>query len=88
MEVTAVEPGSSYTVVAHSGGTTYTSTMTVDPLGDERCRLGSSFTATSASAAGRLMAATLGRLFAGATRRALRRDLDDIALHAEAGPQA
>jgi carbon monoxide dehydrogenase subunit G len=85
MEVTAVDPPRSYTVVAVDGSTTYTSTITVDPLVSERCVLRMSFTGTSSGLAARILAATVGRLFAGATRRALQQDVDDIASHAESG---
>lgn len=82
MEVTEVDAPRRYTVVAANGSTTYTSRITVEPLGSDRCQLSMTFAGRSSGLAGRLLAATLGRLFAGATRRALRRDLDDIAAHA------
>lgn len=69
MEVTATDRPRSYTVVAANGSTAYTSTVTVEPLGSERCVLRMSFAGTSSSVAGRVLAATVGRLFAGATRR-------------------
>lgn len=84
MAITAIEPPRRYTVVADSSGTTYTSTFEVAPLEDHRCRLTMGFGARSAGLAGRLLAATVGRLFLGATRKALERDLDDIAAAAEA----
>lgn len=83
MQVTAVEAPRSYTVVAVSGSTTYTSTITLQPLGPQRCALAMSFAGQSAGVVGRLLAATVGRLFAGATRRALQRDLHDLARAAE-----
>lgn len=85
MQVTAAEPPRAYTVVAASGSTTYTSTVTVEALGPERCVLRMSFTGTSGSVVGRVLTATVGRFFAGATRRGLEQDLDDIASHAETG---
>jgi uncharacterized membrane protein len=84
MEVTAAEAPQTYTVVAVNGSTTYTSTVAVEPLGSARCQLRMSFAGTSNSVAGRVLGATVGRLFSGATRRALEQDLDDIARHAEA----
>lgn len=84
MEVTAVDEPRTYTVVAVDGATTYTSTITVDPLGADRCVLGMSFEARSRTTIGRLLTATVGRLFAGATRRSLQRDLDDLARHSGA----
>jgi carbon monoxide dehydrogenase subunit G len=86
MEVTAVEPSDHYTVVAHHGSTTYTSGVSVASIGDDRCRVGMSFHAATSGVVGRVLGATLGRLFVGATRKGLQRDLDDIAAHAEAAP--
>jgi carbon monoxide dehydrogenase subunit G len=86
MEVTAVEPSDRYTLVARHGKTTYTSGVSVAPLGDDRCRVGMSFDAATSGVVGRVLGATLGRLFVGATRKGLQRDLDDIAAHAEAAP--
>lgn len=85
MAVTAIEPPRRYTVVADSGGTAYTSTFAVAPLGDHRCRLTMGFSAQSTGVVGRVLAATVGRLFLGSTRKALERDLDDIAAAVEAG---
>lgn len=82
MEVTDVDPGHRYTVVAVNGTTTYTSTITVTPFGTDRCELAMSFDGTNTSVTGRVLAATIGRLMAGTTRRALQRDLDDIAARA------
>jgi uncharacterized membrane protein len=83
MEVTDVDPPHRYTVVAVNGSTTYTSTVTVTPLGAQRCELTMSFAGRSSGVVARLLAATVGRLFAGATRRSLQQDLDDIAAHVE-----
>jgi carbon monoxide dehydrogenase subunit G len=83
MEVTEVDPGRRYEVVAVSGTTTYRSTITVTPEGTDRCELAMTFAGTTTGVAARLMAATVGRLMAGATRRALERDLDDLAARAE-----
>jgi uncharacterized membrane protein len=83
MEVTAVEAPSTYTVVAVNGATTYTSTIAVRSLATDRCELRMTFSGRSTGLVGRLLAATVGRLFAGATRRSLQRDLDDIAGHVE-----
>jgi uncharacterized membrane protein len=85
MEVTAVDPPHGYTVVAVNGSTTYTSTITVTPLDTERCELAMSFAGRSSGLVGRVLAATVGRLFAGATRRSLQQDLDDLAAHVEGG---
>jgi carbon monoxide dehydrogenase subunit G len=84
MEVTAVDPPSGYTVVAEHGSTTYTSVIGIEERGPGRCELRMTFGAVTTGTVGRVLAATLGRAAAGATRKALRRDLDDIATRAEA----
>lgn len=84
MVVTAVEPGRSYTVEADSRGAHYVSTITVTPLGADRCRISMAFRGEPDSTVGKVLAATVGRLAAGPTRKALRQDLDDIAAAAEA----
>lgn len=86
MEVTAVEPERSYTTVAHHGTTHYESILQVEPLDDGRSRLTMSFEGTSSSAVGRVLTATVGRLFQGSSRKMIQRDLDDIAAAAEATP--
>lgn len=82
MEVTALDEGRAYTVEADRRGTHYTSRFTVGDR-DGATHLQVTFGATSGSLAARVLGATLGRLFAGATRKALRQDLDDIAAAAE-----
>ena len=84
MEVTAIEPGRSYVVEAGRASVLYRSTLTVDALDEGRSRLSMSFGAEPKSMAARVLAATVGRLFVGATKKALRRDLDDVAAAAEA----
>ncbi|MFP4310541.1 MAG: SRPBCC family protein [Nitriliruptoraceae bacterium] len=88
MEVTAVDAPRSYTVVAGDAATTYTSTITVEPRGAEGCLLSMTFAGSSSGLVARVLAATVGRAFAGATRRALEQDLDDLAARAEAGSAA
>lgn len=83
LEVVDVEPGRSYTVEAHGSGGAYRSTLTVAPEGERRCRLSMSFGYRPGGLVARVMAATVGRLGEGATRRTLRSDLDDIAFAAE-----
>lgn len=83
MEVSELTPGESYTTVAESHGARYESTLTVLPETPDSCTLTMSFTGEPTSSAGRLMAATVGRLFAGATRKALAQDLRDLAAAAE-----
>lgn len=48
MEVTEIDPGHRSTVVAESGSTTYTSTITVTPSGSERCELTMTFEGSTA----------------------------------------
>lgn len=82
MEVTTVDPGRSYVVEADSGGTRYRSEFRLVPEGGGTA-LTMTFAGEPSGVAGKLMAATLGRLFAGATRKALAADLDDIARASE-----
>jgi carbon monoxide dehydrogenase subunit G len=84
MEITAVDPGNSYVVEADSGGTHYRSEFHVGPDGGGTA-LTMTFAGQPSGAGGKIMAATLGRLFAGPTRRALAADLDDIARVSERG---
>jgi carbon monoxide dehydrogenase subunit G len=84
MEVAAIDAGRSYTVTADGGGTNYRSVLRVEPMGERHCRLSMSFAAAPSGTAGRLAAATIGRLFQRATRKMLQRDLDDIAAYADA----
>ena len=88
LEVTAMEPGRSYTVEAESRGAHYTSTMGVEPVGPDRSRLVTSFGAEPQGGFSKLMAKTVGKLFEGATRKALEQDLDDLAAAAEARARA
>lgn len=83
MGVTEVEPGRSYTTTASEGSTTYVSTIRVLPVDDANCELTMTFAGTTTGLVSRVLAATLGRLAAGSTRRALAKDLDAIATHAE-----
>jgi carbon monoxide dehydrogenase subunit G len=79
LEVTALDAGRSYTTTAASQGAVYTSVLAVEPLGADRSHLSMTFAAEPAGTVSRLLAATIGRAFQGATRRMLQRDLDDIA---------
>ncbi len=78
MEVTSVDPGRSYVVEADSGGAHYRSKFRLSPDTDGTA-LTMSFEGQPSGLGGRILAATLGRLVAGATRKALAQDLDDIA---------
>jgi len=83
MEVTAIDPGRSYTVRSVHGRTTYTSGLEVEPAEEGKSRLSMTFGAEADGLATKLAAATVGRLFSGATKRMLEQDLDDIATHLE-----
>ncbi len=78
MEVTALDEGRSYTVEADGHGAHYTSTLTVDPAA-AGSRVVMTFDAQPQGTLAKILAATVGRLFMGATRKALAKDLDDIA---------
>lgn len=84
MEVTAVDPGRSYTVESDGRGAHYRSVITVEPH-NGHTNLSMTFGGEPQGALGKVMAATVGRLFTGATRKALEQDLADIAAAAEAG---
>lgn len=84
LEVTAVDPGRSYTVEAESGGTRYRSVLRVTPSATG-ATIAMTFGAEQTG--GRIesfLSRTIGRLFQGPTRKALQQDLDDIAAAAEA----
>ncbi len=83
MEVSVLTPGESYTTVAASHGARYESSLTVRAETPDSCTLTMTFSGEPTSMAGRVMSATVGRLFSGATRKALAKDLADIAAAAE-----
>ena len=87
MVVSAVDEGRSYTTVAENWATTYTSRLWVEPLAADRSRLSMTFGAESNSTLGKVLAATVGRLFQGTTRKMIARDLDDIAAAATGNPR-
>lgn len=84
MEVTAVEPGRSYTVEADSGGVRYRSVLGVEPTGPASSRLWMDFEGQPQGVVGKVLAATVGKLAQRSTRKVMRQDLDDIAAAAEA----
>jgi len=84
MWVTHVDPGTSYTVRAESHGAIYTTVMAVVATGDDSSEISMDFGAESTGTMARIASATMGRLFANATKKAVARDLDDIADAAEA----
>jgi uncharacterized protein YndB with AHSA1/START domain len=83
MEVTEVVPGRSYVVEAGSKSARYRSTLTVAGAPDGGSVLTMVFAAEPSGLLSRLLAATMGRLMSGPTRRALEQDLSDIASAAE-----
>lgn len=86
LEVTAVDPGRSYTVEADSRGTHYRSVFTVEPDDEGGSRLSMTFGAEQQRQGwlGRFAAKAGGKAIERATRKALQQDLDDIATAAEA----
>jgi carbon monoxide dehydrogenase subunit G len=78
MQVTSLEPMRTYTVLADSHKVHYISTMSVNEASDGTT-LSMTFDAEPHGAFTKFMAATVGRLMMGATRKALQKDLDDIA---------
>jgi len=79
MEVTSVDEGQSYVVEAESNGAHYRSVFTVEQIQDGHTELTMSFGAEPTGLFGKIMGATVGRLFAGATRKAVQTDLSEIA---------
>lgn len=83
MEVTEYEDGVRYATFAESHGSKYHSELRVDPT-DGGSRLTMGFRGEPQSTGAKIASATVGRLFMGATRKALAKDLADIAAAAEA----
>lgn len=83
LEVTAVEPGRSYTVEGDSRGAHYTSQMIVTPMGADSSQLTMTFGGEASGAMAKILATTVGKLFEGATKKALQKDLEEIAAAAE-----
>lgn len=82
MEVVDVEPGRGYATEAVGTGTRYHTEFRLEPDGDGT-QLMMTFAAEPLGLVSKIVAATLGRLTAGATRKALAADLDDIARASE-----
>ncbi len=78
MEVTALDPGRSYTVEADGHNVHYVSTLSLEPT-EGGTRITMSFTAQPDGLISKVLANTVGRLMIGTTRKALQRDLEDIA---------
>ena len=82
MEVTEYEEGKRYATFAESHGSKYYSEIQVAPT-ETGCQLSMGFRGEAQSRVAKIMDATLGRLFLGAARKALAKDLADIAVAAE-----
>jgi hypothetical protein len=76
--------GASYSVHAESDRMRNESVFTLHPTGQSACTLTLVFSGEPATTASCATAATVGRLFVGQTRKALEKDLADIAAAAEA----
>lgn len=85
MVVTQLDPQHRYVVEADSHGAAYRSEVRVESDGTDVSTIRMTFAATPHGTVNRLLAATVGRAFQGATRKALQTDLDEIAEAAEAG---
>lgn len=83
MQVTDIDPGRSYTIEAASRGSRFATLLTVEPRDDDRSRVTMMLEIWPTGLAGRIAAATVGRLLRGTIRKGLVQDLDEIALAAE-----
>ena len=84
MEVSIFEPGQSYTLLAGSHGSRYTSIMRALPEGDGT-RVEFEFHAEPHSFMAKTMSMLLGPLMKGAVAKAMGQDLEDLRVAAEAG---
>jgi len=84
MEVVEVTEGESYVVIARPESANYRTVMSILPTGETACVLSMEFGANPKGTVTRFMGATMGKMFASATKKALQADLDDIAAAAEA----
>lgn len=84
LEVTEIVDGESYVVIARPDSANYRTVMSVLPTGEGACTVSMEFGANPKGTMTRFMGATMGKMFAGATRKALLANLNDIASAAEA----
>lgn len=84
MTITEVDPGRSYRTHADSRGVEYVSELRVEPTG-AGSRLSMSIDAHVGNPVLRVLMAVAARLMEGTTRKAMSKDLDDIAAAAERG---
>ena len=82
MEIVSIQPGRAYVAKAGNAKVEYRSKMFVESRGSG-CVVGMSLEAHSKTVGTKILAATIGRLFAGATRKIIVQDLNDIAAAAE-----
>ena len=82
MEVTGMDPGTSYTVEADNHGVHYTSVLSVDPTATGATVI-MHFDAVARGLLNRTLGAAVGRFFEGQTRKHLQQDLADICAAAE-----
>lgn len=82
LEVVEVDPGRSYAVEAESLGEGFRSVITVAPS-PAGSVITMSFSSDPAGPVSKVLAGTVGKLFEGGTKKALVRDLEDIAEVAE-----
>lgn len=82
MTVTELDTGRSYTTKAESHGARYRSTHRVEAI-EGGSRITMAFGAEPTSTIAKVFALTIGRLFDSATRKAIVKDLKDIAAAAE-----
>ena len=85
MWITDVVENESYDVRAESHGMVYLSRLSISQEGDRHI-LSMEFGGEAQTFMGKLMSATMGVFFKGATKKALLQDLEDIKAVVEAGP--
>lgn len=83
MTVAEVVDGTSYVVTSRATGTAYRSELEVTSTGDGTSHVTMSFSAEPGSTITKVFASTIGKLFESGTRKALEKDLADIAAAAE-----
>lgn len=82
MLITEAEQNSHYSTVAESHGAIYESTTSIEEQ-NGMTRLTMAFEGRPRTTGAKIMAALMGWMFKGATRKALQKDLEDIKAHIE-----
>jgi len=85
MEVTEFEDGARYATFAESHGSKYFSEIRIEPT-EAGCRLSMKFRGEAQTNLTKVMDATIGRLFVRSLRKAMAKDLADIAAATESAP--